>query len=172
MKEKVISLKMRVLTLVFLLAFFGPYAVSASDYVRAAQAILNQLGYSSGAADGIAGKNTFKAIGAFYADQGKKFDGKIDYNEVRDLWEKFTLKKRGKKFIANSQYHLETLSKKDESRLSLVNEGDRIRIKYPGSLANLKDRKNYLNEKKIGNICKHVFSRKHDLRNFGENKQK
>ena len=60
MKKKVNSLNIRVLSLVFLLSFFGPYSVSASDYVRAAQAILNQLGYSSGAADGIAGKNTFK----------------------------------------------------------------------------------------------------------------
>lgn len=89
MKEKVTSLKIRVLSLVFLLSFFGPYSVSASSYVKSAQAILNQLGYSSGAADGIAGKNTFKAIRSFYADQGKKFDGKIDANEVRDLWKKF-----------------------------------------------------------------------------------
>ncbi len=165
MKEKVTSLKIRVLPLVFLLLFFGPYSVSASSYVKSAQAILNQLGYNSGSADGIAGKNTFKAIRAFYADQGKKFDGKIDANEVRDLWKKFVrLKKKEKKLKANSQYHLETLSKKDENRLSLVNEGDSIKIKYPGSLANLKDRKNYLNEKKLGNICKHkVFNYFEDI---------
>ena len=127
--------------------------------------IAAQLGYSSGAADGIAGKNTFKAIGAFYADQGKKFDGKIDANEVRDLWKKIVrVKKKEKKLKANSQYHLETLSKKDENRLSLVHEGDRIKIKYPGSLANLKDRKDYLNEKKLGNICKHkVFNYFEDI---------
>ena len=57
----------------------------ASQDVMASQKMLNQLGYSAGTVDGIAGNNTNTAMKEFYADAGKVFDGKIDGNEVQDL---------------------------------------------------------------------------------------
>ena len=54
-------------------------------------------------------------------------------------------------------YHLEKLTKKEESRLKFVNKGKEIKIKYPGLLENLKERKKYLKEKKLGKVCKHNF---------------
>ena len=44
-------------------------------------------------------------------------------------------------------YHLEKLTKKEISRLKSVNNGKEIKIKYPGLLENLKDRKKFLTKK-------------------------
>ena len=66
----------------------GICVLEASSYIKSAQSILNQLGYSAGSVDGVAGEKTYKAIKRFYTDENKIFDGKIDYNEVIDLREK------------------------------------------------------------------------------------
>ena len=47
--------------------------------------MLNNLGYNAGPVDGAYGGKTRRALEAFYADNGSKFDGKLDANEVADL---------------------------------------------------------------------------------------
>lgn len=53
--------------------------------VDASQRMLNNLGYNAGPVDGAYGGKTRRALEAFYADNGSKFDGKLDANEVADL---------------------------------------------------------------------------------------
>ena len=55
------------------------------DQTQTVQRLLNELGYNAGVPDGIAGRKTKKAIASFYTDNGRKFDGAIDTNEVADL---------------------------------------------------------------------------------------
>lgn len=57
------------------------YAGTVDD----AQRMLNNLGYNAGPVDGAYGGKTRRALEAFYADIGSKFDGKLDANEVVDL---------------------------------------------------------------------------------------
>ncbi|MDC0476674.1 hypothetical protein OAN83_02620 [Alphaproteobacteria bacterium] len=54
-------------------------------------------------------------------------------------------------------YHLEILTNEEESRLKAVSNGRDIRIRKPGSLAGLKVRKKFLNEKNLGKICENKF---------------
>ena len=54
-------------------------------------------------------------------------------------------------------YHLEILTNEEESRLKAVSNGRDIRVRKPGSLADLKARKKFLNEKNLGKICKNKF---------------
>lgn len=69
--------------LIFL--FLVPVIASASEVTKEAQILLNQLGYKAGAADGIWGSKTKSAIKKFYLNQGSKFDGVLDQNELLDL---------------------------------------------------------------------------------------
>lgn len=55
--------------------------------VRQSQAMLNKLGHSAGAPDGIPGKNTTRAITEFMKSIGKEYDGVIDSEEVTLLAE-------------------------------------------------------------------------------------
>ena len=103
----------------------GICVLEASSYIKSAQSILNQLGYSAGSVDGVAGEKTYKAIIRFYTDENKIFDGKIDYNEVIDLREKMEkLGIREKKSNNIPGYNLLKLTKNDESRLKFVNKGN------------------------------------------------
>ena len=136
----------------------GICVLEASSYIKSAQGILNQLGYSAGSVDGVAGEKTYKAIKRFYTDENKKFDGKIDSNEVIDLKEK--MEQLGiieKKSTNIPGYNLVKLTKNEESRLKFVNKEKEIKINHPGSLDNLKDRKKYLKKNELRNICKHRF---------------
>ena len=80
----------------------------ASQDVMASQKMLNQLGYSAGTVDGIAGNNTNTAITEFYADAGKIFDGNIDANEVQDL----------KQVVATKSFSVEDTAKQLKISLS------------------------------------------------------
>ena len=53
--------------------------------VHDTQRMLNKLGYSAGAVDGISGKLTINALQNFYRDNDQRFDGFISSNEIIDL---------------------------------------------------------------------------------------
>ena len=61
-----------------------------ADNVLLAQELLTKLGYTPGPIDGSYGAKTKYALDNYYAAQNKKFDGKLDKNEIIDL--KTTLK--------------------------------------------------------------------------------
>ena len=63
---------------------FTASALSAG-VVDDAQRMLNRLGYNAGPVDGAYGNKTRSALEKFYANQGDKFDGKLDNNELVDL---------------------------------------------------------------------------------------
>ena len=74
---------MRILISFFLTICMSAALVSAKSLdVRQAQKMLNQLGYKAGSIDGIAGKNTNRAMRDFMASVGRTFDGSIDSEEV------------------------------------------------------------------------------------------
>ena len=50
----------------------GICVLEASSYIKSAQGILNQLGYSAGSVDGVAGEKTYKAIKRFYTDENNQ----------------------------------------------------------------------------------------------------
>jgi len=52
--------------------------------VDTAQRMLNQLGFNTGAVDGLYGKKTHKALGQFYESQNSVYDGVLDENELND----------------------------------------------------------------------------------------
>ena len=54
-------------------------------------------------------------------------------------------------------YNLIELSQTEENRLQLVNSESQITLKNPHFLFDIDTRKNYLNEKKLGKICKHRY---------------
>ena len=54
-------------------------------------------------------------------------------------------------------YKLIKLSQTEENRLQLVNSEPQITIKNPYFLFDIDTRKNYLNEEKLGKICKHKY---------------
>ena len=58
---------------------------NANEVTRYTQTLLNNLGYTVGAADGIYGKKTLNGLTRFYADTSKVYDGTISKNEVQDL---------------------------------------------------------------------------------------
>ena len=64
-------------------AIFGTSLIA--EIVDDAQRMLNQLGYNAGPVDGAYGRKTKAALEKFYASMGKKFDGKLDANEIADL---------------------------------------------------------------------------------------
>ena len=68
-----------------IILFLVPVVAFGSEVTKEAQTLLNQLGYKAGAADGIWGSKTKSAIKKFYLDQGSKFDGVLDKNELLDL---------------------------------------------------------------------------------------
>ena len=74
----------RLFLIIFTLLHFiatGTFSGTVDD----AQRMLNQLGYNAGPVDGAYGGKTRRALETFYADNGSKFDGKLDANEVADL---------------------------------------------------------------------------------------
>ena len=58
---------------------------SMASPVHDIQRMLNKLGYTTGAVDGISGKLTINALQDFYRDNDKVFDGNISSNEIIDL---------------------------------------------------------------------------------------
>ena len=64
------------------LSISGCIAAAGPLEVRQAQTMLNQLGYKAGSVDGIAGKNTNRAMQDFMTSVGRTFDGSIDSEEV------------------------------------------------------------------------------------------
>lgn len=74
---------MRILISFCLTICMSAALVSAKSLdVRQAQKMLNQLGYKAGSVDGIAGKNTNRAMQDFMTSVGRTFDGSIDSEEV------------------------------------------------------------------------------------------
>ena len=80
---------LRILVLLFLTISAFAKPIAAND-VFIAQELLTKLGYSPGPIDGSYGAKTKYALDNYYAAQNKKFDGKLDKNEIIDL--KTTLK--------------------------------------------------------------------------------
>ncbi|MEN8823622.1 MAG: peptidoglycan-binding domain-containing protein [Glaciecola sp.] len=79
---------MRILISFCLTICMSATLVSAKSLdVRQAQKMLNQLGYTAGSVDGIAGKNTNRAMQNFMTSVGRTFDGSIDSEEVNLLSE-------------------------------------------------------------------------------------
>jgi len=72
------------LVFVLLMLSFLSKPVDAND-VLTAQELLTKLGYTPGPIDGSYGSKTKYALENFYAAQNKKFDGKLDENEIADL---------------------------------------------------------------------------------------
>ena len=73
---------------ILVILFFG--LISFSDPVMAnnvleAQKMLTKLGYAPGPIDGAYGDKTKRALVNYYNAQNKKFDGKLDENEIADL---------------------------------------------------------------------------------------
>jgi hypothetical protein len=79
----------RVLVFVLLTICFVSKPVLAND-ISIAQKLLTDLGYAPGPIDGSFGGKTKRALENYYAALNKKFDGKLDKNEITDL--KATLK--------------------------------------------------------------------------------
>ena len=79
----------RVLVFVLLTICFVSKPILAND-ISIAQKLLTDLGYAPGPIDGSFGGKTKRALENYYAALNKKFDGKLDKNEITDL--KATLK--------------------------------------------------------------------------------
>lgn len=78
---------MRILSAI-LICFLGTLS-NANEVTRYTQKLLNNLGYTVGAADGIYGKKTLNGLTRFYADTNKVYDGAISKNEMQDLLEAY-----------------------------------------------------------------------------------
>ena len=68
---------------VFLFVTLSSPVVSGT--VDTAQRYLNILGYDAGVVDGLYGSKTKRALAAFFADRGTKYDGTLDDAEIAAL---------------------------------------------------------------------------------------
>ena len=75
---------LRFLILIFLSIGFLAKPVIAND-IFTAQRLLTELGYAPGPIDGAYGGKTKRALVNYYNALNKKFDGKLDENEIADL---------------------------------------------------------------------------------------
>ena len=122
MKERGIQMNIQKLLATTVLTVAVGSMSFASQDVMASQKMLNQLGYSAGTVDGIAGNNTNTAMKEFYADAGKVFDGKIDGNEVQDLKQVVATKSFSVEDVASqlkislSGWYIDETTKKRKSR--------------------------------------------------------
>jgi peptidoglycan hydrolase-like protein with peptidoglycan-binding domain len=65
-----------------IMLMFGFVGSAMSDTVSSAQRMLNYLGYQAGPVDGSYGSKTNNAITKLYEDNGLKFDGSLDENDL------------------------------------------------------------------------------------------
>ena len=92
---------------VLVILFFG--LISFNDPVMAnnvleAQKMLTKLGYAPGAIDGAYGGKTKRALDEYYKDKNKKFDGKLDKNEIVDLTTSIKLIKTSQQKFKKSRH--------------------------------------------------------------------
>ena len=78
------SFGIKFLIFIFLSIGFLTKPVIAND-IFTAQRLLTELGYAPGPIDGAYGDKTKRALVNYYNAQNKKFDGKLDENEIADL---------------------------------------------------------------------------------------
>ena len=75
---------LRILVILFFgLSFFSNPVIA--NNVLEAQKMLTKLGYAPGPIDGAYGGKTKRALDEYYQAKNKKFDGKLDKNEIVDL---------------------------------------------------------------------------------------
>ena len=75
---------LRILVILFFgLSFFSNPVIA--NNVLEAQKMLTKLGYAPGPIDGAYGGKTNRALIEYYKAKNKKFDGKLDKNEIVDL---------------------------------------------------------------------------------------
>ena len=92
---------------ILVILFFG--LISFNDPVMAnnvleAQKMLTKLGYAPGAIDGAYGGKTKRALDEYYKDKNKKFDGKLDKNEIVDLTTSIKLIKTSQQKFKKSRH--------------------------------------------------------------------
>ena len=77
--------------------------VNANDVLEA-QKMLTKLGYAPGPIDGAYGGKTKRALDEYYKDKNKKFDGKLDKNEIVDLTASIKLIKTSQQKLKKSRH--------------------------------------------------------------------
>ena len=92
---------------ILVILFFG--LISFSDPVIAnnvleAQKMLTKLGYAPGPIDGANGGKTKRALDEYYQAKNKKFDGKLDKNEIVDLTASIKLIKTSRQKLKKSRH--------------------------------------------------------------------
>ena len=92
---------------ILVILFFG--LISFNDPVMAnnvleAQKMLTKLGYAPGPIDGAYGGKTKRALDEYYQAKNKKFDGKLDKNEIVDLTASIKLIKTSQQKLKKSRH--------------------------------------------------------------------
>jgi hypothetical protein len=94
---------LRVLVILFFgLSFFSNPVIA--NNVLEAQKLLTKLGYAPGPIDGAYGGKTKRALDEYYKAKNKKFDGKLDRNEIVDLTASLKLIKTSRQKLKKSRH--------------------------------------------------------------------
>jgi hypothetical protein len=93
----------RILVILFFgLSFFSNPVIA--NNVLEAQKMLTKLGYAPGPIDGAYGGKTKRALDEYYQAKNKKFDGKLDKNEIVDLTASIKLIKTSRQKLKKSRH--------------------------------------------------------------------
>jgi hypothetical protein len=94
---------LRILVILFFgLSFFSNPVIA--NNVLEAQKMLTKLGYAPGPIDGAYGGKTKRALDEYYQAKNKKFDGKLDKNEIVDLTASIKLIKTSRQKLKKSRH--------------------------------------------------------------------
>ena len=94
---------LRILLILFFgLSFFSNPMIA--NNVLEAQKMLTKLGYAPGPIDGAYGGKTKRALDEYYQAKNKKFDDKLDKNEIVDLTASIKLIKTSRQKLKNSRH--------------------------------------------------------------------
>ena len=94
---------LRVLAILFFGLSFLSGPVKANNVLEA-QKMLTKLGYAPGPIDGAYGGKTKFALDEYYKAKNKKFDGKLDKNEIVDLTASIKLIKTSQQKLKKSRH--------------------------------------------------------------------
>ena len=94
---------LRILLILFFgLSFFSNPMIA--NNVLEAQKMLTKLGYAPGPIDGAYGGKTKRALDEYYQAKNKKFDDKLDKNEIVDLTASIKLIKTSRQKLKKSRH--------------------------------------------------------------------
>ena len=165
---------LRILVILFYgISFFSDPVIA--NNVLEAQKMLTKLGYAPGPIDGAYGGKTNRALIEYYKAKNKKFDGKLDKNEIVDLTASIKLiktswqKLKKSKHIQHARYakHIATPFRylKVSENFTLIDDFStfiemheiKLKVKLPNTLGPL----SYLLDKDFSlEECANIFDKK------------